>query len=72
MIGEHLQQLKNEWEPVATDTRWEIEPAYHFIGDAHEQHGSDKECDKVTADMHMSNMGQTRNVVRCQLTIPRM
>ena len=38
--------LKN----VATHTSWKIEPAYHFIGEAPEQHGSDKECDEVPAD----------------------
>ena len=47
---ECLQQLENEWEPVATHTSWKIEPAYHFICDAPGQHGSDKECDKVPAD----------------------
>ena len=30
------------WEPVATHTSWKIEPAYDFICDADEQHGSDK------------------------------
>ena len=38
---EHLQQLENEWEPVATHTSWQLES---------EQHSSDKECDKVPAD----------------------
>ena len=47
---ECLHQLENEWEPVATHTSWKIEPAYHFICDADEQHGSDQECDKVPAD----------------------
>ena len=47
---ERLQQLENEWEPVAIHTSWKIEPAYRFTCDADEQHGPDKECDKVPAD----------------------
>ena len=64
---EHLRQLENEWDPVANHTNWKLESAYHFIGDAPELHGSDKECDKMPAenskDVNSDNEPHNANTV---------